>query len=85
LTNARYAALPSRQHCHLPPPATAAGTTTILLTDNEHRVYADNRRMQVVMRFAKILRFRRPRVDIGVDSNNVFNTNYATGCNTTYI
>jgi hypothetical protein len=41
--------------------------------------------MQVDMRFAKILRFRRTRVDIGVDVNNVFNTNYATGYNTTYI
>ena len=37
------------------------------------------------MRFAKILRFGRTRTDIGVDINNLFNTNYATGFNQTYI
>ena len=46
--------------------------------DNEHRVYADDRRTQVDMRFAKIVRFGRTRTDIGVDLNNLFNTNYAT-------
>jgi hypothetical protein len=69
----------------LPPGATATGTTTIVLTDNEHRVYADTRRTQVDMRFAKILRFGRTRTDIGVDVNNLFNTGYATAYNTTYI
>ena len=37
------------------------------------------------MRFAKVLRFGRTRSDIGVDLNNLLNTNYATGYNTTYI
>jgi hypothetical protein len=70
---------------HLPPGATAAGTTNLALTDNEHRVYADERRTQVDMRFAKVLRFNRTRTDIGVDLNNLLNTNYATGFNTTYV
>ena len=69
---------------HLPVGATATGTTTILLTDNEHRVYADERRTQVDMRFAKIVRFGRTRTDVGVDINNLFNTSYATGFNQTY-
>ncbi len=69
----------------LPPGATATGNTTIQLADNEHRVYADERRTQIDLRFAKILRFGRTRTDVGVDVNNLFNTNYATGFNTTYI
>jgi hypothetical protein len=70
---------------HLPPGATAAGNTTIPIADNEHRIYADSRRTQIDMRFAKILRFGRTRTDVGVDLNNLLNTNYATGFNTTYI
>ena len=70
---------------HLPPGATATGTTTILLTDNEHRTYADERRTQVDMRFAKIFRFGRTRTDIGVDVNNLFNTSYASSFNQTYV
>ena len=70
---------------HLPPGATATGNTTIPLTDNEHRVYADERRTQVDMRFAKILRFGGARADIGVDLHNLLNTNYATEFNETYI
>ena len=70
---------------HLPPGATATGTTNIPLGDNEHRIYADNRRTQIDMRFAKIVRFGRSRTDIGVDLNNLTNTNYATGYNNTYI
>jgi Carboxypeptidase regulatory-like domain len=69
---------------HLPPNATAAGNTTIQIADNGHRVYADTRRTQIDMRFAKILRFGRTRSNIGVDLNNLLNTNYATGFNTTY-
>ena len=69
---------------HLPVGATATGTTTIQLTDNNNRVYADNRRTQIDMRFAKVLRFGRTRSDIGIDLNNLLNTNYATGYNTTY-
>jgi hypothetical protein len=69
---------------HLPPGSPATGNTTILLTDNEHRVYADTRRTQVDMRFAKIIRFGRTRTDIGVDLNNLLNPNYATQFNQTY-
>jgi hypothetical protein len=69
---------------HLPPGAPPTGTTTIPLGHNDRRIYADERRTQVDMRFAKIVRFGRTRTDIGVDLNNLFNTNYATGFNTTY-
>jgi hypothetical protein len=70
---------------HLPPGATATGTTNLLLTDNEHRVYSGERRTQLDMRFAKVLRFNRTRTDVGIDLNNLLNTNYATGFNTTYV
>ena len=70
---------------HLPPGASATGTTNITLTDNVNRVYSDDRRTQVDMRFAKIVRFGRTRADIGVDVTNLLNTNYATGFNTTYV
>jgi hypothetical protein len=70
---------------HLPPGAPATGTTTILLTDNEHRVYSGERRTQVDMRLAKIVRFGRTRTDIGVDINNLFNANPATQWNQTYV
>jgi hypothetical protein len=74
---------------HAPPGATvvngvAQGTTTIPLGDNEHRIYADNRRSQIDMRFAKIVRVGRYRTDIGVDLNNLTNTNYTTNYNTNY-
>ena len=70
---------------HSHPSLTPTGTTTVPLGHNDARIYADDRRTQVDMRFAKILRFGRTRSDIGVDLNNVFNTNYATGYNTTYV
>jgi hypothetical protein len=69
---------------HLPPGAAATGNTIIEIGDGEHRIYADNRRTQLDMRFAKIVRFGRTRADVGVDLNNLTNTNYATGYNTTY-
>jgi hypothetical protein len=69
---------------HLPVGATATGTTTIQIADNVNRVYADNRRNQLDVRFAKVLRFGRTRSDIGLDLNNLLNTNYATGYNTQY-
>jgi carboxypeptidase family protein len=69
---------------HLPVGATATGTTTIQIADNVNRVYADNRRTQIDMRIAKVVRFGRTRSDVGVDLNNLLNTNYATGYNTTY-
>lgn len=37
------------------------------------------------MRFAKVLRFNKTRTDVGIDLNNLLNTNYATGFNTTYV
>jgi len=69
---------------HLPAGAVLTGNTPIQITDSEHRVYANERRTQIDMRFAKIIRLGRTRSDIGVDLNNLFNTNYATGYNTTY-
>jgi hypothetical protein len=63
------------------PPGFAVGPTsnsTINIVDNDHRLYVDNRRTQVDMRFAKVLRFGRYRADVGVDLWNLFNTNYAT-------
>jgi len=70
---------------HLPFAALANGTTTIQLTENSNKLWVDNRRTQLDMRFAKILRFGRTRSDIGIDLNNLLNTDYATGYNTTYI
>ena len=68
----------------LPPGLLATGNSTIDLTDSEHLLFADNRRTQVDMRFAKIVRFGRTRADIGVDLWNLFNTNYATAYAGTY-
>ena len=47
----------------LPPGGLATGNTSIEILDNDHRLFADNRRTQIDMRFAKILRFgsRRAR------------------------
>jgi len=70
---------------HLPPGATATGITVIPLGHNDKRIYTDERRNQIDMRFAKVLRFGRTRTDVGLDVNNLLNTNYATGFNTTYI
>ena len=69
----------------LPPGGLATGNTTIQLIDNgDHRMYVDNRRTQIDMRFAKILRFGRTRTDIGVDLYNLLNTNYALGYESNY-
>jgi hypothetical protein len=68
----------------LPVGATATGNTTVEITDNDHRLFADERRTQIDMRFAKILRFGRTRADIGVDLNNLLNTNYATNYEDAY-
>jgi len=56
----------------------------VTLLDNEHRLYADNRRTQVDMRVAKVFRFGSKRLDIGVDGENLLNTNYATTYDNTY-
>jgi hypothetical protein len=66
-------------------PAGSTATTNITLTDNDHRLWTDDRRTTVDMRFAKVLRFNGTRTDIGVDLNNLLNTNYATAFNGTYI
>jgi hypothetical protein len=68
----------------LPTGTVSNGTTTIALLDNDHRLYSGERRTQVDMRFAKILRFGSTRADIGVDVGNLLNTNYATGWEDTY-
>jgi hypothetical protein len=68
----------------LPTGSTATGTTTIALIDNDHRLYSGERRTQVDMRFAKVLRFGGTRADIGVDLANLLNTNYATTWDNTY-
>jgi hypothetical protein len=68
----------------LPPGGLAAGNTSIDILDTGHRLFADNRRTQIDMRFAKILRFGRRRVDVGVDLGNLLNTNYATTYENTY-
>ena len=62
----------------LPPGGLPTGNTNIDILDDDHRLYADNRRTQIDMRFAKILRFGSRRVDVGVDLGNLLNTNYAT-------
>jgi hypothetical protein len=68
----------------LPPNGLATGNTSIDILDNDHRLYADNRRTQIDMRFAKILRFGKRRLDVGVDLGNLLNTNYATTYENTY-
>ena len=68
----------------LPPGLLATGNSTIDLTDSDHLIFADNRRTQVDMRYAKVLRFGRTRTDVGVDLWNLFNTNYATGYQGTF-
>jgi hypothetical protein len=69
----------------LPPGALASGNTTVdLLDSGDNRLYAENRRTQVDVRFAKILRFGRTRTDIGVDLYNLLNSNYALSYETTY-
>ena len=68
----------------LPPGGNATGTTTVALLDADTRLYADSRRTQIDMRFAKIFRFGGRRADIGVDLYNLLNTNYATTYETQY-
>ena len=68
----------------VPPGSTAGGTTNVALLDNDHRLYEDERRTQVDMRIAKIFRFGGTRLDVGVDGENLFNTNYSTTFENTY-
>jgi hypothetical protein len=68
----------------LPPGGLATGNTTVAILDNDHRLYTDNRRTQIDMRFAKIIRFGSRRANAGVDLGNLLNTNYATTFEDTY-
>jgi hypothetical protein len=61
----------------LPPGALATGTTAVFLLDADHRLYGP-RRNQVDMKFAKIIRWRNTRANVGVDLGNLFNSNQAT-------
>jgi hypothetical protein len=75
---------------HLPSGGAATGTTTVSLVDfnlagtsnastgGSNRLYADGRRSQIDMRFAKIVRFGARRLDVGVDLQNLLNTNYGS-------
>ena len=57
----------------------------MFLVDNgDNRAYQDNRRTQIDMRFAKVLRFGRTRTDIGVDLYNLLNSNYALSYESNY-
>jgi hypothetical protein len=68
----------------IPPGGTAGGNTNIALFDDDHQLYADNRRTLVDLRVAKIFRFGARRLDIGMDAENLLNTNYTTGYDNTY-
>jgi hypothetical protein len=75
---------------HLPSGAAPTGFTTVSLVDfatpsttnagsgGPNRLYADNRRNEIDMRFAKILRFGDRRLDIGIDVQNLLNSAYGT-------
>ena len=62
----------------LPPGGLANGTTNVPLIDNGNLIFGDGRRIQVDMRFVKIFRFGGRRADIGIDLQNLLNTNYGT-------
>jgi hypothetical protein len=68
----------------IPPGGTAGGNTNVALLDDDHQLYADNRRTQVDLRVAKIFRFGKKRLDVGVDGENLLNTNYAMAYDNTY-
>src|SRR5688500_5265337 len=68
----------------LPPVSTPTGNKIVPIQDSNHLLYADERRTQIDMRFAKIFRFGGRRVDLGVDLSNLLNTNYATTYENTY-
>jgi hypothetical protein len=68
---------------HLPPGAQLTGSTAVGLLDTDHRLYGP-RTTQVDMRFAKVVRFRTMRANVGIDVINLLNSNAATGFTTTY-
>ena len=67
----------------LPPGGLATGTTVVPLLDADHRLYGP-RRNQLDMRFAKIIRWRSTRANVGVDVVNLFNSNQATAYQAQY-
>jgi hypothetical protein len=69
---------------HSHPSLSPTGITVVPLGHNDRRIYSGERRTQVDMRFAKVMRFGRTRTDIGVDLYNLLNTNYTNTFNTTY-
>ena len=69
----------------LPPGGLPNGNTTVELTDDgDNRMYVDNRRTQVDMRFAKILRFGRSRTTVGFDVYNLVNSDAVLTYNQTF-
>src|SRR5262245_7198254 len=68
----------------LPPSALITGNTAVPLLDADHRLFYGGRRNQIDLRVAKILRFGATRADVGLDLQNLLNTNYATQYTTTY-
>ncbi|MEP7307570.1 MAG: TonB-dependent receptor [Acidobacteriota bacterium] len=67
----------------LPPGALATGTTVVPLLDTDHRLYGP-RRNAIDMRFAKIVKFRTTRTNVGVDIGNLLNSNQATAYQAQY-
>jgi hypothetical protein len=68
----------------LPAGALASGTTTVnLLSPSE--LYPLERRLQIDMRIAKIVRLGSRRLDLGVDLYNLLNANTATAFDQTYL
>jgi hypothetical protein len=68
------------------PGGTPNGTTTVALLDNgDHRQYADNRRTQIDLRLAKVLRFSNRKATVGFDLYNLLNNNYGTMYQTEYV
>ena len=68
----------------LPAGALASGTTTVnLLRPSD--LYPLERRTQIDMRIAKIIRFGSKRLDAGVDVYNVLNANTTTAFDQTYL
>jgi hypothetical protein len=68
----------------LPASALRTGTTTVNIVVPS-ALYPPERRTQVDMRFAKILRFGSRRLDLGVDVYNLLNANTGTAFDQTYL
>jgi hypothetical protein len=68
---------------HLPEGQTINGNQLINLLDT-NQMYADRRHYQFDMRFAKIVRTKAFRADVGVDLYNIFNVNTPTAYDGTY-